>query len=72
MSAYYCNFGKRVSVDDVTIALTVIDKALGLLAKVNLPEVPEHLKDDCHEVRGTLEESGLEITLRQTHYQPHW
>lgn len=68
MSAYYCSFGKRVSVDDATIALTIIDKALVLLAKVNLPEVPEHLKDDCHKVRGTLEECGLEITLRQTHY----
>lgn len=68
MSAYYCSFGKRVAADDATIAITIIDNALNVLAKVNLPEVPEELRDDCHRIRDTLEECGLEITLRQTHY----
>ena len=65
MTAYYCSFGKKTSLDAADLYLKNIDAGLSILAGKELPVVMDEWREDCIHIRNTMEQLYVEITLPQ-------
>lgn len=68
VSAYFCSFGKNVTLDRADRCMRNIDHATQLLPPSQLEDVEELLLRDCQHIRDVLEILDVSIHLKQVQY----
>ena len=68
VSAYFCSFGNKTTLDRADRCMQNIDSATQLIPVSNLEDVDDLRRSDCLHIRNILEVLEVEITLKQVQH----
>lgn len=68
MTAYFCSFGRNVTLDRADRCMRNIDAATMLLKNSDLDDLCEEYKEDCIHIRNVLEILDVDISLKQVQH----